>query len=114
LISALGIIFFERRLISVLLVYSLVYFSLSMARELVFSGTSWSKALYASLTTSASIAFALALCAHFLRLLAIHRAWQSVSKDKEQMDVMWKSMINSAESQAQLAIIRQEVIVLAC
>lgn len=93
LIAAIGIVFFEQRFVSVLLVYSFVYVALSIIRELVFSGTDWSKALYLSLSTSAIIAFALALCAHFLRLLARHRAWKAVRKDKEQMDVMWKSMI---------------------
>jgi hypothetical protein len=90
-------------------VYSFVYVALSITRELVFSGTDWFKALYLSLSTSAIIAFALALCAHFLRFLAKHRAWKAVRKDKEQMDVMWKSMMNSAESLEQLAKIKQEV-----
>lgn len=109
LIAALGILFYEQRFITVLLVYSFLYAALFIIREMVFSGVDWSRALYLLSSTSSIIAFALALCAHFLRLLARHRAWKAVYRDKEQMDVMWESMISSAESQAQIATIREEV-----
>jgi hypothetical protein len=109
LIAAIGIIFFERQFILVLLVYACSYYVLYIAREVAFSGSSWPQAAVLALYTSATIALALAICAHTLRWFAVHRAWQLVSGDKERYDVMWQSMMHKTEYQDMIAAIRSEV-----
>ena len=106
LIAAIGILYFERRIISVLVVYALSYKILYIAREIIISE---SKAFLQVLYNSSSMALALALCAYVLRCIAVHRAWQLVSGDKERYDVMWQSMMQVVEYQDRIAEICNEV-----
>jgi hypothetical protein len=55
------------------------------------------------------IAFALAVLAHILRWLAVFRAWKLVIADKECYDVMWQSMMSSAECREWLIAVQREV-----
>ena len=109
LIAAIGIIYFERQFISVLLVYAFSYYILYIVREVVFSGSTLSKAVVMSLYTSSTTALALAICAHTLRWFAVRRAWQLVSGDKERYDVMWQSMMQTAEYREKIAVICNQV-----
>ena len=109
LVAAIGIIFFERQFILVLVVYACSYYVLYFTREVVFSGSSWPQAAVLTLYTSASMALALAICAHTLRWFAVRRAWQLVTGDKERYDMMWQSMMHKTEYQDVIAAIRYEV-----
>lgn len=109
LIAGFGIAFYERNLVSVLLLYSLVYAILYIIRERVVIGSTWQEALSLAFSSSSVIALVLAVSAHILRLVAVTRAWKLVIADKERYDIMWKSMLNSAESRETLTAIQQEV-----
>ena len=91
---------------TVLLSYAGVYAAVVIARERTFSKSSWTKAVTQAMSTASSLAVGLALCVVVLRWFALYRAKESVSKDKEQYDVLWQSMMNDVES---LGVIHDEV-----
>jgi hypothetical protein len=109
LIAGIGIGFFERSCISVLLLYSLIYPLLFAVRERAILGSSWPKTLSLAFSSSSAIAFALAVVAFGMRWFAVHRAWKFVVADKERYDSMWQSIIQAPNSLDWLTALQQEV-----
>jgi hypothetical protein len=109
LIAAIGIVYFERRFILVLFVYAFSYIILYVARQLVASSSSLSRAFVLALANASSIALALGICALALRWIAVHRARQLVSGDKERYDVMWQSMMQVDDYREKIGAIQDEV-----
>jgi hypothetical protein len=108
-VAAIGIAFYERQFVTVLLVYTCVYASLVIAREITLLHSSWTKAVLQAVSTAASISLALALSALILRWMSVRRAWLLVRTDKERYDVMWQSMMNSPASLEWLMLIQEQV-----
>jgi hypothetical protein len=109
LVAGIGIAYFERSLISVLLLYSLTYALLYTIRERIIFGSNWPETIILILNSAASISFALAVFVLILRWCAVQRAWKLVIRDKERYDVMWQSMMSTPESREWMAAIQSEV-----
>ena len=109
LVAGFGIAFFERRIITVLVVYALVYIVLYLVSSCAVNGVLLKNSIVTMLYTMPPFALVFAIAGIVFRRVALWRALRMVSADKARYDAMWDSVLSQDQSRTILANLQAEV-----
>ncbi len=109
LIAGFGIAFFERRIVAVMIAYSIVYDVLFVLNNVLVFEVYWEKTLVYIFMTAPPYAVVFSIIALVLRRLAVWRSWRTVLADKRRYDTMWEHITSQEGASVWLSAIQAEV-----
>ena len=108
MVAGLGIAFFEKRIVAVLVAYSVVYVTLFIINAVNIQGLALRKAVTQAFFTASPFALSFAVIVVVLRRVALWRAWRTIQADKARYDAMWEGLVRQPESGAWLAEVHEQ------
>ena len=109
ILVVVGLSAYERRIISALAVYGVVFFSSRAATARVCYEAQWAEELWVSVQGQGSVALIFALAASISRFLVLWRARRLVAGDKAKYDAAWTKLMTGHDAAAWVDALEAEV-----